>query len=87
MYDFAYHKPATVADAVKEALSRAGISEDDVEAVIAAMPEGQSKVETRAWWRRSNAVQRQHPAVLALAPALGLSDAQLDALFIAAAAV
>ncbi len=69
------------------ALSRAGISEADVDAVIEAMPDGQTKTEARAWWRRSNAIRRDHPFVAALAPALGLDAAQLDALFIAAAQV
>ncbi len=76
----------TMAQAVI-ALSRAGISETAVDAVIDAMPAGQAQTEARAWWRRSNAVQRHHPTVVTLAAALGLSDAQLDALFIAAAQV
>ena len=63
------------------ALSRSGVSEDDIEALLAAMPDSQAKTEARAWWRRSNAVQRNHPVVQLLAPALGLNSAQVDDLF------
>jgi hypothetical protein len=38
-------------------------------------------------WEYSTEVHRQRPFVLALAPALGLDDAALDALFVAAAAL
>lgn len=69
------------------AMSRAGISVAMVDAVIDAMPDGQAKNETRIWWERSNAVERNHPAVAALAPALGLSEAQVDGLFELAAAL
>jgi len=67
------------------ALSRAGISETTVDAVIAAMPAGQTKTEATIWWQRSNEVHRDHAFVAALAPELGLSSAQLDALFVVAA--
>jgi hypothetical protein len=38
-------------------------------------------------WEYSTAVHRHRPFVLALAPAIGLDDAALDALFVAAAAL
>lgn len=63
------------------AMSRAGISVEMVDAVIDAMPDGQAKTEMRLWWTDSNAFQRNHPAVIALAPALGLSAGQVDDLF------
>ena len=63
------------------AMSRAGITEAMVDAAIEAMPAGQTKTETRIWWNRSNVVERNHPAVAALAPALGLSEEQVDDLF------
>lgn len=69
------------------AMSRSGITEAMVDAVIDGMPAGQAKNETRIWWERSNAVERNHPAVAALAPALGLSEAQVDGLFELAAAL
>ena len=69
------------------AMSRSGITEAMVDAVIDGMPGGQAKTETRIWWERSNAVERNHPAVAALALALGLSEAQVDGLFELAAAL
>lgn len=69
------------------ALSRAGISTTAIEALFDAMPLGQAKVEARIWWESSSTVQRSHAVVNALAPALGLDSAALDALFTAAAAI
>lgn len=63
------------------AMSRSGITEAMVDAVIDAMPEGQAKTETRIWWVKSTVVERNHPAVAALAPALGLTEEQVDDLF------
>lgn len=69
------------------AMSRSGITEAMVDAVIAGMPAGPAQNETRIWWERSNAVERNHPAVALMAPALGLSDAQVDELFALAASL
>lgn len=69
------------------ALSRAGISENAVDATINGMPPGQAKTEAKIWWNYSSTVRRTHPSVVALAPALGLTDSDLDALFTAAAAI
>ena len=69
------------------AMSRSGITESMVDAVIDGMPAGQAKTETRIWWERSNAVERNHPAVAALAPALGLTEGQVDSLFALAASL
>lgn len=57
-----------------------------VDAAIDALPDPQ-KAAARIEWDYSSTVRRQQPLVLALAPALGLSTGQLDALFIAAAAL
>lgn len=54
-----------------------------VDAAINALPEPQ-KTAARIEWEYSGTVRRNQPLVLALAPALGLTDAQLDALFVAA---
>ena len=54
-----------------------------VDAAIASMPEPQ-KSAARIEWEYSGAVQRHNGFVAALGPALGLSEAQIDALFIAA---
>lgn len=57
-----------------------------VDTVINAMSSPQKEA-ARIEWEYSNALLRTNPLVLALAPALGLTDAQLDALFVAAAAL
>ena len=57
---------------------------DDVEAAIAALPSPQKEA-ARVEWEYSQEVQRHNGFVSALAPALGMTEAQTDALFIAAA--
>lgn len=57
-----------------------------VDAAIAAMPEPQ-KSAAKIEWEYSNTVQRHNGFVSALGPALGLTDAEVDALFIAGAAL
>lgn len=69
------------------ALSRAGVSEEAVASAIDALPDGPGKTEARIWWARSNVMRRNHPAVALLAPQLGLTEEQVDALFAAAQAV
>jgi len=54
---------------------------DDVEAAINSLPEPQ-KSAAKIEWEYSNEVQRYNGFVSALAPMLGLTDAQLDAMFI-----
>lgn len=58
--------------------------DDDVDALLAGMPGIEGKL-ARAEWRESNVVRRDRPLVQELGVALGLNDAQLDALFIQAA--
>jgi len=55
-----------------------------VDAAIAAMPAGPAKRAAEITWRRSVAVQRYHPMIVALGPQLGLTSEQIDALFVAA---
>jgi hypothetical protein len=57
-----------------------------VDAAIASLPEPQ-KSAAQIEWEYSAAVRRTQPLVLALAPAIDLSEEQLDALFIQAAAL
>lgn len=63
------------------ALLAAGLL-DDVEAAIAAAPQG-----ARIEWEYATEVRRDYGLVLTLAPALGLTDRQLDDLFVAAASL
>lgn len=55
-----------------------------VDAAIEGMQEPQ-KTAARIEWEYSGTVQRNKPLVLALAPALGLTETQLDELFVRAA--
>lgn len=55
-----------------------------VNAAINAMPSPQKEA-ALIWWEYSSVVRRDAPLVQSLAPALGLDDAALDALFTAAA--
>ena len=55
-----------------------------VEAAIASMPEPQ-KTAASIEWEYGNALQRNNPFAAQLGAALGLDDAGVDALFIAAA--
>ena len=81
--------PPTVAPAsvtmrqARLALLGAGLL-DDVEAAIAALPSPQKEA-ARIEWEYSQDVQRHNGFVSVLAPALGMTEAQTDALFIAAA--
>lgn len=65
------------------ALLAAGLL-DDVEAAIAALP-SPAKEAAKIEWEYSQEVHRTHGFVAQLGPALGLDDAALDALFVAAA--
>lgn len=57
-----------------------------VNAAVSAMPGAEGEA-ARIEWEFSSTVDRQRPLVQALAAALGWSEAQLDALFIAADAL
>lgn len=60
------------------------ITESQVEAAIAAMPEGRAKRRMRAWWRVSSAVARRGQAMNEFQALLGLSNAQIRSVFTAA---
>lgn len=59
---------------------------DAVNAAVAAMTGAQGDA-ARIEWEFSNDVWRYRPLVLALASQLGMTDADLDALFVVAAAI
>ena len=80
--------PPTIPSAVtmrqaRLALLGAGLL-DDVDAAINAMPSPQKEA-ARIEWEYSQEVQRHNGFVSVLAPMLGLTDAQLDTLFVVAA--
>lgn len=59
---------------------------DDVDVAIAALPLPTRKL-AQIEWEYSNEVQRHNGIVSQLGPALGLTSAEIDALFVAAAAL
>ena len=59
---------------------------DSVTTAINALPSPQKEA-ALIEWEYSSAVQRYNGFVSQLAPALGLTDAQIDALFVAGAAL
>lgn len=69
----------------REALIRAGMFAK-VDSAIAAMPGIDGDI-ARNWWERAASVERGHPITASMAAMLGLTDAQLDALFTQAAAL
>ncbi|HEV2612547.1 MAG TPA: hypothetical protein VGU61_19955 [Noviherbaspirillum sp.] len=58
---------------------------DDVEAAMAAIPDAKARKKAQQKFEYSNNMRRDDPLLKMLAPSLGLSEAQIDALFIAAA--
>lgn len=75
--------PAVTMRQARLALMGAGLL-DDVEAAIAALPSPQKEA-ARIQWEYSQEVQRHHGLVASLAPVLGMTAEQTDALFIGAA--
>ncbi|MNE05795.1 hypothetical protein D3C80_983690 [compost metagenome] len=62
-------------------LVRNGISLSSVEAAIAAMPDGLAKEEAQIEWADASTFNRIHPTLLLIAGALGLTEAQVDAMW------
>jgi hypothetical protein len=60
---------------------------DAVEAAINAIPDAKARRLARNVWEQSTTVERNRGLVSQMAPALGLTSAQIDALFIAAAQI
>jgi hypothetical protein len=71
--------------AAKLALIDAGLL-STVDAAIAAMT-GVEGEKARVEWTQSETLRRDHPLLAQLGPALGLTDAQIDGLFMAAAVI
>lgn len=65
-------------------LVREGISLTSVEALIAAMPDGLPKEEAQIEWDDAQTFDRDHPTLLLIAQALGLSSAKVDEMWLKA---
>lgn len=62
-------------------LVRNGISLSTVEAAISSMPDGLEKEEAQIEWADASTFNRDHPTLLLIAAALGLTEAQVDAMW------
>lgn len=69
------------------ALSRHGIDETTISAIINGMPKGQAKVEAGIAFRRAPQIRRDHPIALGIAMALSLSTETIDEIFREAAEI
>lgn len=66
------------------ALLRAGLL-DNVDAAIAAIPDPVQRKVAQIEWEYATVVERNSPLIQQLTPALGMTEAQMDELFAAAA--
>ena len=62
-------------------LVRNGIALASVETAIAAVPDGLAKEEAQIEWADASEFRRQHPTLLLIAASLGLTEAQVDAMW------
>jgi len=69
------------------ALVRNGISLASIDAAIASMPDGQDKEEAEIEWADAASFERLHPTLALIGAALGLTDAQIDAMWVQASAI
>lgn len=79
--------PVLTAVQVRLGLLGAGITIQQVDAVIAAIPDVTAREQASTYWEYSITMRRNHPLVGQLAAALGLSSEQVDAMWQAAAAL
>jgi hypothetical protein len=59
-----------------------GLTDDDIETLINNIEDVQQRAAALIEWRYASAYKRHHPLIDALAPQLGLTNEQLDQLFI-----
>jgi hypothetical protein len=80
--------PATVsARQIRLWLLNNGVSLEDVAAAISAIPDEAQRQAVAIEWEYAPYVERSHPMLQPLAQALGLTDEQVDAAFLEAAAI
>lgn len=65
-------------------LVNAGISPSTVTATIAAMPSGADRDKAQIEWEYATTFNRMHPLIATVGAALGLSDVQIDAMWVSA---
>jgi uncharacterized protein YlzI (FlbEa/FlbD family) len=69
---------------IRIALIASGISLDTIENAIAALPEPNKSI-AKVTWEYSVEFQRNNPLIASMGPVLGLTESQIDQLFIFAA--
>ena len=70
----------------RSALIDAGLL-DDIDAFLANIPDATERKKAQVKWEFSNTVRRDDPLLAAVVVKMGITNQQLDALFIAAAAL
>jgi hypothetical protein len=68
---------------LRDGIINNGINPALVTAYINGLPDGQEKWKALNAWEQTNYVERNNPLLNALAPAFGLTSAQIDAIFLA----
>lgn len=58
-----------------------------VDAAITSIADPAQRIDAQIEWEYATEIRRESPLIASLGPALGLSEAQIDSLFIAAAAI
>jgi len=61
-----------------------GITEENVDALIAGISDVNAKWEAETLWKKSPTIRRRHPLVLSFSAAFGLTSSQVDQAFILA---
>ncbi len=69
----------------RKALILSGVSITAVNAAIAAIPDATQRQLAETDWEYATTMRRQSPLVTSLAPVLGLTDEEIDDLFVLAA--
>ena len=81
-------QPVTIsARQIRLWLIRQGIPLDAVDDAIAAIPDQMTRETVRVEWEYAPYVERNHPMLIPLAMALGLTESQVDQAFIEAAGI
>ncbi|HEX8312965.1 MAG TPA: hypothetical protein VF614_16695 [Chthoniobacteraceae bacterium] len=81
------HEPTITDVQLRIGLARAGITEDQIDAVIAGIPNDAARYEASVRWERATTIRRSHPLVAAIGAALQLTGRQLDEMFAAFAEI
>ena len=65
----------------------AGLTPDEIDAAINAIPDAVEHATVQTYWRHATLFERSHPLVAGMVALLGLTDAEADAIWRAAGAI